>query len=367
MRTENIREVPLEEIADLPVHPVADVFPILAKNSTDRDSGKLEKQTTTLAELADSILVNGLQEPIVIYDSPNGKMLLDGRNRRKACVLAAQTDKIPHEEFMVLIEDFIGTEEEADEFVFITNDRRDTTASQKAISAAKFEFEAPEAFARMKEKALGNKQAAALKATAARTGGNVVPNVGDNVELSPAIVNEMLAKKFHVSRGYVEDARRKLAEEARLREAAEKEAEEAEELRRKAAEDAAKMELAKLTGDEEAVHVIAVEINEAQNMASQLEESVAQKSQKASELATDIQSTHDGKKSVRGSKPDSKEESDDPVRQIRTRINTKFSGLTQDMLELAKITGQGEDEYNFIGRKVSDFIEEFEEAFGIVN
>src|SRR5688500_5338011 len=100
MRTENIREVSLEEIIDLPVHPVADIFPLLAESSTDRENGKADKQTITLAELADSIIANGLQEPIVLFRDESGNiLLLDGRNRRAACILG----KIE----TVLVEDFI--------------------------------------------------------------------------------------------------------------------------------------------------------------------------------------------------------------------------------------------------------------------
>ena len=53
------------------VHPYADKFPMLPE--------------TELAELADSISVNGLRLAIVI--TPGG-LILDGRNRWKACELA---------------------------------------------------------------------------------------------------------------------------------------------------------------------------------------------------------------------------------------------------------------------------------------
>jgi hypothetical protein len=53
------------------IHPYADTFPLLSEDE--------------LAELADSISVNGLRLPIVV--TPEG-LILDGRNRWRACELA---------------------------------------------------------------------------------------------------------------------------------------------------------------------------------------------------------------------------------------------------------------------------------------
>jgi ParB-like chromosome segregation protein Spo0J len=59
----------------LPVHPAAELFPLLAGPELD--------------ELADDIAANGLHEPIWLYDDPErGTVLLDGRNRLAACELA---------------------------------------------------------------------------------------------------------------------------------------------------------------------------------------------------------------------------------------------------------------------------------------
>lgn len=58
-----------------PVHPAADLFPLLADNE--------------LAELAEDIRSHGLLEPVWLYDDPElGRVVLDGRNRLRACELA---------------------------------------------------------------------------------------------------------------------------------------------------------------------------------------------------------------------------------------------------------------------------------------
>lgn len=61
------------KVFELPVHPAADVFPML-----DDDE---------LAELANDISENGLQQPVVVAKVGEEWMLIDGRNRRAACKL----------------------------------------------------------------------------------------------------------------------------------------------------------------------------------------------------------------------------------------------------------------------------------------
>jgi hypothetical protein len=56
-------------VFDLPVHPAADIFPMLDKDE--------------LKELAADIKANGLAHPIVVKDG----VVIDGRNRREACRL----------------------------------------------------------------------------------------------------------------------------------------------------------------------------------------------------------------------------------------------------------------------------------------
>jgi ParB-like chromosome segregation protein Spo0J len=67
------------DVFALPVHPAADVFPMMSDDE--------------LAELAEDIKENGLREPLVIADivDANGvveTMLVDGRNRSAACRVA---------------------------------------------------------------------------------------------------------------------------------------------------------------------------------------------------------------------------------------------------------------------------------------
>ncbi len=63
-------------MTDWPVHPVADLFPVLGDGE--------------LRELADDIAERGLIEPIWLWDDPeSGTMLLDGRTRLRACELAS--------------------------------------------------------------------------------------------------------------------------------------------------------------------------------------------------------------------------------------------------------------------------------------
>jgi hypothetical protein len=70
----------------LPVHPAAELFPMMSGNE--------------LRELADDIKKNGLREAIVLYDGPEtGTCVLDGRNRLDALELigreTANTDGVP--------------------------------------------------------------------------------------------------------------------------------------------------------------------------------------------------------------------------------------------------------------------------------
>lgn len=61
-------------VSDMPVHPAAELFPLLD------DDG--------LAEMANDIREHGLVEPVWIYIDDDGPVLLDGRNRVRACAMA---------------------------------------------------------------------------------------------------------------------------------------------------------------------------------------------------------------------------------------------------------------------------------------
>jgi hypothetical protein len=91
------------------VHPVAAMFPMMADDE--------------LVELADDILANGLIHPIVIDDSG---LLIDGRNRLKACEMAD-------------IDPTFTTYDGADPVAFILSaniNRRNLTAGQRAMAMA---------------------------------------------------------------------------------------------------------------------------------------------------------------------------------------------------------------------------------------
>lgn len=347
MKTENLRTVKLSEIINLPIYPVADILPILEKSVGD----DTKKNTVTLAELADNIRKNGLQEPIVLYYCDDCIMILDGRNRRLACQLAAKTDKIDLDDYEVQVLDFIGTEDEADEYVFVKGlNRRDLTASQRAISAAMFEYDCPEAFGRMKAKA---------------------ENAQFHKELGPNLaqatrefdVNFMLAKVFNVSTGYVKDARKKMLEEHQAREEAERHSLAAVEFEVVAKEAAIEMETAKAEGDSAKIWEASQKANKSALAAADERDKAAEMSQKASNKATEIQKIHQKQAALRNVPKEPKSESDDPIKQLRTRINSSFTNLKQAVTELASISGQGVDDFNFVGRRIGEFVNHFESEF----
>ena len=98
--------------ADWPVHPAADLFPML-------DADELEA-------LADDIAVHGLMEPITLYEDPDlGLVLLDGRNRLAACRLA-------------VVEPTTKLYDGADPIQFVVSEnihRRHLTTGQRAMLA----------------------------------------------------------------------------------------------------------------------------------------------------------------------------------------------------------------------------------------
>jgi hypothetical protein len=337
MRTENIREVALEEIADLPVHPVAAIFPTLADNSTDRDSGKADKQTITLAELADSIIEHGLQEPIVLFDSENGKMLLDGRNRRLACSLGKVET--------VLVEDFIGSEEEAHEFIFTLNlDRRDMTPGQRANAAAKY-----------------------WDYYNGRHGGDRKSDQDGKLAVLKGETRVILAQRFRAGQKYVDLIHKELESIERERNKAEELQAQATELERIEKEAEAKFDLAKAEGRMEAVKEAAIERNEAANTKTDLRERAAVAAETASKRQRKVDRVQRGESvnSVYGETKQKEEESADPIGRIRVSLNSAFINARAKTVELAEASGQGEDEYNFIVRRVTEYIEHVKSVFGV--
>lgn len=97
-----------EEIFDLPVHPAAEIFPLLDAKAA--------------AELALDIQRQGLIDPLVIWDG----FLLDGRNRRAACKEASVDPRV---------EEFTG--EDPVDFIISKNiHRRHLKLGERALLAA---------------------------------------------------------------------------------------------------------------------------------------------------------------------------------------------------------------------------------------
>lgn len=118
-------------VASYAVHPAAELFPLLADDE--------------LKELAEDIRSNGLHEPVWLYDDPErGRVLLDGRNRYRACELAG----VPVETRLYRGDDPIG-------FSISQNlQRRHLTTGQKAAVAVQVEPLYAEDAARRKARAI---------------------------------------------------------------------------------------------------------------------------------------------------------------------------------------------------------------------
>jgi ParB-like chromosome segregation protein Spo0J len=124
-------DAPHDQRTTWPVHPAAELFPLLSDDE--------------LQELAEDIRTNGLHEPVWLYDDPeHGRMLLDGRNRSRACELAG----VPVETRLYTGDDPIG-------FSISQNlQRRHLTTGQKAAVAVQAEPLYAAAAAREKSRAL---------------------------------------------------------------------------------------------------------------------------------------------------------------------------------------------------------------------
>lgn len=336
MKTENVREVSLEEIVDLPVWPMADIFPMLAKNSLERDTGKADKQTTTLSELAESIIENGQQEPIVQFNHEGTVYLLDGRNRRAACIQGKVET--------IIVEDFVGSETEADNYVIALNlHRRDLTAGQRAVVGAK-----------MREiEMLRSKQ---RQGTRTDLTGEVAAEFGST--------RSVIARKVGANHNYVDKVCKELDAINSATAKAQELQDKALEMEKAEAEAQAKLVAAKAIADAEAIREAAIAANEAINAKIDLRERAAAESDLAATKQRKIDRVQKGESfnSVYGEQKQ-KEQTDDPIAQLRTRINSGFTNLKQAVTDLAKAGGQGEDDWNFVSRKIDDFIRNLEEAF----
>jgi 16S rRNA G966 N2-methylase RsmD len=115
-RTDTGRQDVTETPFPWPVHPAAELFPLLGDGE--------------LYELADDIAAHGLHEPVWLWDDPErGTVLLDGRNRARACVLAGVE---------IRTRDYRGDDPIA--FSISANEkRRHLTAGQRAFLALQIE------------------------------------------------------------------------------------------------------------------------------------------------------------------------------------------------------------------------------------
>jgi hypothetical protein len=96
-------------VFDLPVHPHADIFPMLSE--------------AELSELANDIAENGLREPLVLQVVEGVDTLIDGRNRRAACALVHVEPGVRY-----------LNGEDPTAYIFSTNiARRHLTAGQRAM------------------------------------------------------------------------------------------------------------------------------------------------------------------------------------------------------------------------------------------
>lgn len=101
------------KIAGLETHPAADLFPLM--------------EGAELKALAEDIKKNGLRNPVVLYAENGKRLVLDGRNRLRACEMAG---------VMADTEFWVGEGSPVEWVVSQNLHRRHLTTSQRAIVAA---------------------------------------------------------------------------------------------------------------------------------------------------------------------------------------------------------------------------------------
>ena len=169
------------------VHPAAELFPMLADDE--------------LTRLADDIARNGLLEPIVVFDG----LLLDGRNRRRACEMAGVEPQYV---------EWRGEGGSPVAFIAARNlHRRHLTESQRATIAARvkglFEEEAAE---RQRSRQFGNPFGSPRK-NPSTLGASIKKPRKSTVSVNlhtPRGVNARTARMFNVSTSLVALASRVL-------------------------------------------------------------------------------------------------------------------------------------------------------------
>lgn len=160
------RTMKMPDVFQLPVHPAADVFPMLSEEE--------------LADLAADIKANGLLQPLIVKDG----VLIDGRNRREACQRAGVTPRV---------EELNGTDPVA--YILATNvNRRHLTKGQRAMAVAKLYPEAEKTAPGKKSKTAGmlleNKTLSGAAISQARTVLRWLPEIADLVMAGTKPLNE---------------------------------------------------------------------------------------------------------------------------------------------------------------------------------
>ena len=186
----------MEFIDGIPVHPVASLFPMIDDES--------------LQGLADDIRENGLREPIVLAHMGDGfddEVLIDGRNRYRACLLAGVEPKFVDLHTLPNVSadegaDFI-TEESVSRWIVSHNlHRRHLSPSQRTAVAVEFVAVFTEA-AKKRQIEGGRAGAEVTNSSSGRVGANFPQPV--EVERGPRATDEA-AELFGVSGRSVRDA-----------------------------------------------------------------------------------------------------------------------------------------------------------------
>jgi hypothetical protein len=153
-------------IFDLPVHPAADVFPMLPDEELD--------------DLVADIKAHGLLQPIIV----KAGALIDGRNRREACRRAGVEPRV---------EELNGTDPVA--YILAVNvNRRHLTKGQRAMAVAKL-YPEPEHLRRKGSGSIKNIElASAQYISHARTVLRWLPEIADHVLAGTTPLNEAYAE-----------------------------------------------------------------------------------------------------------------------------------------------------------------------------
>lgn len=145
----------------LPVHPAAEVFPMLSEEELD--------------DLAADIKANGLLQPLVVKDG----VLIDGRNRREACQRAGVEPRV---------EELNGTDPVA--YILATNvNRRHLTKGQRAMAVAKL-YPEPERLKRAGSSKNEDLKIAPAYVSQARTVLRWLPEIADLVMAGSKPLND---------------------------------------------------------------------------------------------------------------------------------------------------------------------------------